>query len=93
MGPDSGWALALTERCVMAYPGPASTRPGEDEIDGLPLIFRRRDSGALVQRLYFPVTLSGVAVRLAPRGALVATRGGLWSLGERRELDGASSER
>jgi outer membrane protein assembly factor BamB len=87
MGPESGWALALTERCVLAFPGPSSSQPGENEIDGLPLVFRRRDTGELVQRLYFPVTLSGVAVRLAPRGALVATRGGLWSLGERRELD------
>ena len=85
-GPESGWALALTERCVMAYPGPASSA-AENEVDGLPLVFRRRDSGDLVQRLFFPVTLSDVAVRLAPHGALVATRGGLWSLGERREMD------
>ncbi len=85
-GPESGWALALTERCVLAYPGPASSG-ADNEIDGLPLVFRRRDTGALVQRLFFPVALSDVAVRLAPHGALVATRGGLWSLGERRELD------
>jgi outer membrane protein assembly factor BamB len=91
-GPNSGWALALTERCVMAYPGPASS-PVENEIDGLPLVFRRRDTGELVQRLFFPVTLSDVAVRLAPHGALVATRGGLWSLGERRETDGSRSQR
>jgi outer membrane protein assembly factor BamB len=93
-GPETGWALALTERCVMAYPGPAATQDqGDGEIDGLPLVFRRRDTGALVQRLFFPVTLSGVSVRLAPRGALVATRGGLWSLGERREMDGPPSPR
>jgi tetratricopeptide (TPR) repeat protein len=85
-GPDSGWALALTERCVMAYPGLNSVA-AENEVDGLPIVFRRRDTGLLVQRLFFPVTLSDVAVRLAPRGALVATRGGLWSLGERREMD------
>jgi outer membrane protein assembly factor BamB/tetratricopeptide (TPR) repeat protein len=85
-GPESGWALALTDRCVVAYPGPASSAP-DNEIDGLPLVFRRRDTGELVQRLFFPVTLSDVAVRLAPQGALIATRGGLWSLGQRRELD------
>jgi outer membrane protein assembly factor BamB len=91
-GPESGWALALTERCVMAYPGPASSA-AENEIDGLPLVFRRRDSGKLVQRLYFPVTLADVSVRLAPQGALVATRGGLWSLGARKELDASRSQR
>jgi outer membrane protein assembly factor BamB len=87
-GPESGWALGLTERCVMAYPGPASSA-AENEIDGLPLVLRRRDTGELVQRLFFPVTLSDVAVRLAPHGALIATRGGLWSLGERRETGGS----
>jgi hypothetical protein len=91
-GPETGWALALTERCIMAYPGPASSA-AENEIDGLPLVFRRRDTGALVQRLFFPVTVSDVAVRLAPRGALVATRGGLWSLGERRETDVSRPQR
>jgi outer membrane protein assembly factor BamB len=91
-GPESGWALALTERCVMAYPGPSSSA-AENEIDGLPLVFRRRDSGALVQRLFFPVTLSDVAVRLAPHGALIATRAGLWSLGERTERDAPGSQR
>jgi outer membrane protein assembly factor BamB/tetratricopeptide (TPR) repeat protein len=84
-GPESSWALALSERCVMAYPVPAPIQQGGDEIDGLSLVFRRRDTGGLVQRLFFPVTLSDVAVRLAPHGALVATRAGLWSLGERRE--------
>ena len=75
---------------MLAYPG----LHGKDaEVEGLPLVFRRRDSGELVQRLFFPVTLSGVAVRLAPRGALVATRGGLWSLGERRELDDTQPHR
>jgi outer membrane protein assembly factor BamB len=91
-GPESGWALALTERCIMAYPGPAASA-AENEIDGLPLVFRRRDTGALVQRLFFPVTLADVAVRLAPHGALVATRGGLWSLGERRDADVSRSQR
>ncbi|MGE5754275.1 MAG: PQQ-binding-like beta-propeller repeat protein [Planctomycetaceae bacterium] len=85
-GPEAGWSIALTERCVMAFPAP---KPGqvEGEIDGLPLVFRRRDTGELVQRLLFPVAVTGAAVRLAPRGALVAAQGGVWSLGERREMD------
>ena len=80
-GPESGWSLALTDRCVLAYPV-ASNRV-EGELERFPMIFRRRDSGALVQRLLFPVSVSDVAVRLAPHGALVATQGGVWSLGER----------
>ncbi len=85
-GPEAGWALALTERCVLAFPGPAATRDrGDNEIDGLPLVFRRRDNGALVQRLFFPVTLSGVAVRLAPRAPWwpPAAGSGRWASGER----------
>jgi outer membrane protein assembly factor BamB len=85
-GPEAGWALGMTERCVMAYPGPAASA-AENEVEGLPLVFRRRDTGELVQRLFFPVTLTDVAIRLAPHGAMVATRGGLWSLGERRDPD------
>jgi cellulose synthase operon protein C len=83
-GPEAGWSIALTERCVMAFP---ALKPGhvEGEIEGLPLVFRRRDTGELVQRLLFPVADTGVTVRLAPRGALVVAQGGVWSLGERRE--------
>jgi hypothetical protein len=77
----------------MAYPVPAPPQQGENEIDGLPLVFRRRDTGGLVQRLFFPVTLSEVAIRLAPRGALVATRGGVWSLGGRKEMDAGGAKR
>lgn len=79
-GPESGWAVALTERSVLAYPL-VSKLPSEAE--GLPLIFRRRDTGSLEQRVLFPVSVSDVTVRLSPRGALVATRDGFWALGER----------
>lgn len=80
-GPEAGWSIALTERCVLAYPVVADT--GEGEAENLPLVFRRRDSGELVQRLLLPVSVSDVAIRLAPRGAMVASRGGVWALGER----------
>jgi outer membrane protein assembly factor BamB/tetratricopeptide (TPR) repeat protein len=85
-GPESGWSIALTERCVMAFP---TAKPGhvEGEAEGLPLVFRRRDTGELVQRLLFPVPIGEVAVRLTPPGALVAAQGGVWSLGERREAN------
>ena len=73
----------------MAYP--VLSAHAEGELESLPLVFRRRDTGELVQRLVFPVAVSDVAVRLAPRGALVATQGGLWSLGERSPMDASES--
>jgi hypothetical protein len=90
-GPESGWAVDLTERCVMAYPG--LPRRAGDEVEGLPLVFRRRDDGRLVQRLLFPVPVTEVAVRLAPGGAVVATQAGLWALGERAQVDAAGAGR
>jgi outer membrane protein assembly factor BamB len=85
-GPEAGWSIELTERCVLAYPG--LPRKSGNEIEGLPLVFRRRDNGGLVQRLLFPVAVTDVAVRLSPRGAVVATQAGLWALGERKPMDG-----
>jgi len=90
-GPESGWVIDLTERCVMAYPGLA--RRAGDEVEGLPLVFRRRDDGRLVQRLLFPVAVTDVAVRLAPGGAMVATQAGLWALGERAPVDAPGAGR
>jgi cellulose synthase operon protein C len=81
-GPESGWSIALTERFVLAYPAAPGAEQGDDT-EGLPLIVRDRETGRLVQRLQFPVAPSDVAVRLSPRGALVAATGGLWALGER----------
>ncbi|SIO67289.1 Outer membrane protein assembly factor BamB, contains PQQ-like beta-propeller repeat [Singulisphaera sp. GP187] len=81
-GADSGWSLALTERCVLAFPLFPTSTPGEGE--GLPLVFRRRDTGTLVQRMLFPMTASDVTIRLAPNGAMVATREGFWALGARQ---------
>ncbi len=85
-GPESGWSIALTERFVLAYPAAPGAEQGDD-LEGLPLIVRDRDTGRLVQRLQFPVAPSDVAVRLSPRGALVAATGGLWALGERPARD------
>jgi len=90
-GPESGWAVDLTSRCVLAYPG--LPRRAEGESEGLPLVFCRRDDGGLVQRLLFPVPASEAVVRLAPGGAVVATPAGLWALGERRAVDGPGAGR
>jgi hypothetical protein len=69
----------------MAFPG--LPKQSGNDLEGLPVVFCRRESGALVQRLLFPVTVTDVAVRLAPRGAVIATQSGLWALGERRAVD------
>lgn len=84
-GPATGWGLSLARRCVAAYPVPSRSLDGD--LDGLPLVFCRRDTGALVQRVLLPSAVSELAVRLAPRGAFVATQDTLWSLGDRRPMD------
>ncbi|MDR3639685.1 MAG: PQQ-binding-like beta-propeller repeat protein, partial [Isosphaeraceae bacterium] len=81
IGPEAGWSLALSQRCVLAYPRESSQV--ERDVEGFPLVVRRRETGEYVQRLLFPASVSEVSVRLAPRGALVAARGGVWALGER----------
>jgi outer membrane protein assembly factor BamB/tetratricopeptide (TPR) repeat protein len=85
IGPSAGWSVALTDRCVAAYPNP--TRLAEEDLAALPVVLRRRDTGVLVQRLLFPSPVTDLAVRLAPRGAFVATQAGLWALGDRRDPD------
>ncbi len=92
-GRETGWAIELTESCVLAHPGPL--RRSETDPEGLPLILRRRDTGALVQRMYFPAPATEVAVRLSPGGAVVATQAGLWALGTRegRSIDAAAVDR
>ncbi len=90
-GPESGWSVDLSARCVLAYPGQPQSAGGECE--GLPLVFRRRRDGALVQRLLFPAVATDVAVRLAPGGLLVATGNGIWSLGEKSPVDAGGDGR
>ncbi|HWE36355.1 MAG TPA: PQQ-binding-like beta-propeller repeat protein [Isosphaeraceae bacterium] len=91
-GPSSGWELALTRRCLAAFPG--ASRPFDGEVDGLPLILVARDDGEPVQRLLLPTgPTDELAVRFAPKGALVAAGGGLWALGERRAVDAGGPSR
>lgn len=79
VGPGGGWSIALSDRHVVAHPDPSRTDDGP--LDGLPIVFCRRDTGAPVQRLIFPATVRRLAVRLDAQSALVATQGRLWSLG------------
>jgi len=90
-GPLNGWAVALTDRSVAAYPNPQRTR--DDESASFPLVFRRRDDGELIQRLQFPAGPSDLAIQFSPRGVLVATSTGVWSLGDRQGMDGAPAGR
>ncbi len=80
VGPRNvGWSVALSEGHVAAYPNPGSTSDGS--LDDLALVVYRKDSGRLVQRLAFPANVTELVVRLAPKGATVATQAGAWSLG------------
>jgi outer membrane protein assembly factor BamB len=88
-GPETGWALALSDRCVAAYPVPSKTLEGT--LDGLPLVFCRRETGALVERLLFQATATDLAVRLAPHSALIATETAFWALGDRPVLEQAQA--
>ncbi len=90
-GPTTGWVVALTDRHVATYPSPA--RSMDNSLESLPLEICRRDTGALVQRLSFPVTVTNLAVQMAPRGVLIATQAALWSLGDAQGVDGASPPR
>ena len=85
-GPSSGWSVALTERSIAAFPSPPPSR--EQSLASLPLILLRRDDGQPIQRLLFQATVSDLTIRFTPKGALVATQGGLWALGDRQVMDG-----
>lgn len=90
-GPKTGWSVALADRHVAAFPSPSRSIDGP--LDGVSLVVCRRDTGALVQRLSFPSSVSELAVRLLPEGAIVATQGGVWALGVAKEakvVDGPS---
>ena len=81
IGPSTGWALSLTEKHIVAYPNPA--RLLDPDIASWPIVIRRRQGGGLAQRLTIPAGSTDLTVKLAPNGALIATRAGLWSLIER----------
>ena len=80
--------MALTERSVVAYPRPARVK--EDALStSSRWSFHRRDDGEPIQRLLIQAPVTDLAIRFSTRGALVATQGGLWALGDRQVMDGA----
>ena len=82
-GPENAqWSIALSERCVVAYP--SLSAGSEEEIESMPVVVRRQDTGALVQRFVFPATIADVSLRLDARGALLATSRGSGRLARRR---------
>jgi len=99
-GPDDAlWSIALTQRCVIAYPHRARPSDGGGNestpvvLENMPVIVRRRETGALVQRFVFPTTIADVTFKVDSRGALLATSGGMWSLGSKEASQSALSER
>ena len=81
-GPENAlWSLALSARYVLAYP--SLSNASGDEIEVMPVVVRRQETGSLVQRLVFPASIADVNLRLDARGAVVATAQGLWSLASR----------
>jgi outer membrane protein assembly factor BamB len=81
-GPENAlWSLALSERCVVAYPSLSGV--SEDELESMPVVVRRQETGALVQRFVFPATIADVKVKLDDRGAMIATSRALWALHRR----------
>ena len=71
----------LTDRHVAAFPGPPPKDSASESGEELPLVVCRRDDGVLVQRLAFPAESADSAVVLLPKGAIVATKTGVWALG------------
>lgn len=84
-GPSAGWSLALSKRWITVYPNPA--RSAEGTVDDFPIEFRRRDNGALVQRVLLSARVNDVAVRLSPHLALIATQDGGWAIGDTPPVD------
>jgi outer membrane protein assembly factor BamB/tetratricopeptide (TPR) repeat protein len=87
---DAIWSIALSQHHVVAYPSTSGLTDG-DEVENMPVIIRRRDDGALVQRFVFPTTIAEVICRIDPRGALVATSRGLWGLGQKEQSSSSTS--
>ena len=74
---NSIWSIALAERFVFAFPT-AATYPEAGELS---VFVRRRDDGALVERLVFQTAVADVTFKIDPRGAILATARGVWGLG------------
>jgi hypothetical protein len=81
-GPENAlWSIALSDRCVLAYPSLSNLSEGE--LENMPIVVRRQETGALVQRFVFSATIADVNLKLDSRGVLVATHQGLWALSRR----------
>ena len=67
LGPhDAVWSIALSQRCVIAYP--SSTRLSDvADVVNMPVILRRRENGELVQRFVIPTTIADVTFKVDPR--------------------------
>ncbi len=91
---DSVWSLSLAPDHVVAYPRLPAPGQGVD-LETVPVIVRRRETGALVQRLVFPAgnraadlpepgeVAEAVTFNPDQLGAVIATPRGLWGLGAR----------
>ncbi|CAN5761952.1 PQQ-binding-like beta-propeller repeat protein [soil metagenome] len=90
-GPSGPWSITLADASIVAFPSPDPA--GSSGRNALPLVLCRRDTGGLMQRIVLSTTAADVAVRLAPKGALIATRDGLWSLDSRRTMDAEAGPR
>jgi outer membrane protein assembly factor BamB len=81
-GPENAhWSVLLSDRCVLAYPSVLNS--SEEELQIMPVVIRRQDNGALLQRFVFPATIADVNLRLDAGGMLVATSRSLWALSRR----------
>jgi outer membrane protein assembly factor BamB len=89
---DVLWSIALLDRCVIAYP---SSERGDDDnsIETMPVVVRRRESGALVQRFLFRTPPADVLFKADARGALLATSQGIWGLGPKEAGQSTPAER
>ncbi len=90
---DSWWSIALSANHVIAYPNHTGLADGA-EMETIPVVVRRRETGAMVQRFLFPANSTAlppradpatprgfVTFKIDPVGALVATPRGVWGLG------------
>ena len=73
---DSSWSIALSAQHVIAYPNHTGLAD-DTEMETIPVVVRRRETGALVQRFLFPATLAEPSPRGDPGGVLSATPRGV----------------
>ena len=85
-------ALALSDRCVAAYPSPIRSYEN-DGLASLPIVFCRRETGALIQRVLFDSPVTALTVRMAPGSVVIATQEEGWALGSRPTMDDARAGR